>query len=340
MRKQRKPYITEKRGKLYFRMIYRVDGKRRERYIPIDYPENSPEFDQEYWAIRAGTSDALHDAPLTSWDNLVAHYKASAAYKRLKDGTRRKYGAVLDALREKNGSKDVRRVTRSQVRAIHEKYADTPRKADHHIQVIRLLLNFAKNELEWIDVNPAEGIKLFGSQSEVQHWPEAAQKAFLRAAEALGDQHMIAALHLGVGTGQRPGDLLKMEWAHFDGEYMDVKQEKTSVRLTVFCPPALRAFLSDTPKRGAYIIAKNLRQPLSYSAAAKRFRDVRAEAGKVCDGLTMHGWRKTAVVSLAEAGCTDAEIQAVTGHKTAAMAAHYRKGASQKKLSRGAQNRR
>lgn len=42
---------------------------------------------------------------------------------------------------------------------------------------------------------------------------------------------------------------------------------------------------------------------------------------------------------LAEAGCSDAEIQAVTGQSTA-MVAFYRKKASRKRLSRAAQERR
>ena len=56
--------------------------------------------------------------------------------------------------------------------------------------------------------------------------------------------------------------------------------------------------------------------------------------------LVIHGWRYTAAKQLAEAGCSDAEIQSVTGHKTLAMVHKYRAQASQKRASKAAQNRR
>lgn len=338
MKKTRKPYVTEKRGKLYFRRTWQAGGKRREQYIPLPHDEDSEEFDQAYWAIRSGTSPALQKAPVTSWENLIQSYKASRAYRKLKPGTRAKYNEVLDALRVKNGKKDIRTVTRQQVRGIHEKYADTPRKADHYLQIIRLLLNFAKNELEWIEVNPALGIKLFGTQREFEPWPEAMQRAFLKACG--GDEVMRTAFHLGTGTGQRAGDLCGMRWEHYDGEYISVAQDKTDARLWVYCPPQLKEHLDTLPKRGAYIMARNLTEPMTYAAIEARFRKVRGRLGEKGKGLVMHGWRYTAAVALAEAGCSDAEIQAVTGHKTLAMVQKYRSRASQKMLSKRAQQRR
>ena len=47
----------------------------------------------------------------------------------------------------------------------------------------------------------------------------------------------LLAYYLGTGTGQRPGDLIKMRWEHFDGEFMLVVQEKTSTRIRVDRPP-------------------------------------------------------------------------------------------------------
>ncbi|MDN5569572.1 MAG: site-specific integrase, partial [Paracoccus sp. (in: a-proteobacteria)] len=53
--------------------------------------------------------------------------------------------------------------------------------------------------------------------------------------------------------------------------------------------------------------------------------------------LVIHGWRYTAAVRLAEAGCSDAEIQSVTGHRTLAMVQKYRARANQKRTSKRAQ---
>ncbi len=55
---------------------------------------------------------------------------------------------------------------------------------------------------------------------------------------------------------------------------------------------------------------------------------------------SLHGLRKLAVVELAEAGCSDAEIQSVTGHRTADMASYYRRKADRSRMSKTAQQRR
>ncbi|NVK57302.1 MAG: tyrosine-type recombinase/integrase [Alteromonadaceae bacterium] len=336
MRRQRKPYVTEKKGRLYYRLRWTDGETRRERFIPLPGDEDSPEFDRTYWAIRSGTHEAVTAAPRTSWKHLIASYRKTRAFTGLAAGTRRKYEAVMIQLEEKNGDRDIRKVTRQHVRAIHEKYSETPRKADHYLQVIRLLLNFAKNELDWIDNNPATGIKLFGAQKEWEPWSPGALKAFRSAA----DETMLTAMMLGTGTGQRPGDLCGMMWEHFDGEYIAVTQDKTKERIKVFCPRELRDYLATLPKRGRFILAKNLTEPINYDSLQKLFAKTRKKAGTACDGLVMHGWRYTAAVALAEAGCSDAEIQSVTGHRTAAMAQKYRRAAGQKALSRQAQNRR
>ena len=341
MRRQRKKYVQERRGLLFYLLSWTdPDGRRRQRLIPLPGDEDSAEFDAAYWAIRSGRSEALQLAPRTSWKALIDSYRLSSNYRKLAPGTRRKYDPVIEAMVDKNGAKDVRKVTRAQIRAIHEKYADTPRKADHKLQVLRLLLNYAKNELDWITTNPAEGIKLFGSQREFEPWPDAALTAFENAAIALGETRILTAMKLGTGTGQRAGDLCGMRWDHFDGQYIAVTQDKTKERLWIFCPPFLRDHLQATPKQGAFILAKNVTEGMGYDALERGFRKVRAEAGKVCNGLVMHGWRYTAALALAEAGCSDAEIQAVTGHKTLAMVQKYRRRASNKRLSRQAQERR
>ncbi len=52
--------------------------------------------------------------------------------------------------------------------------------------------------------------------------------------------------------------------------------------------------------------------------------------------LGVHGRRKPAAASLAEAGCTANEIAAVTGHETLAMVTLYTASASQERLAEAA----
>ena len=58
--------------------------------------------------------------------------------------------------------------------------------------------------------------------------------------------------------------------------------------------------------------------------------------GKNAKQYTLHGLRKRAIIEMAEAGSTDAEIQAVTG-QSVHMVAYYRSKANRRKLSKAAQ---
>jgi integrase len=52
------------------------------------------------------------------------------------------------------------------------------------------------------------------------------------------------------------------------------------------------------------------------------FAEAIEEAG-LPDDCVLHGLRKCAACKLAEAGCSESEIRAVTGHKTTRMAEEY-----------------
>jgi len=130
-----------------------------------------------------------------------------------------------------------------------------------------------------------------------------------------------------------------MRFDQFKGEWMLVTDEKGGEDFETYCPPRLRSFAASTPKRGAHVLAKNLTEPLGYDAIEKAFRSWRNALGDKTRPFTLHGLRKLAIIELAEAGCTDAEIQAVTG-QSSAMVAYYRSKASRRELSRTAQKRR
>jgi len=118
---------------------------------------------------------------------------------------------------------------------------------------------------------------------------------------------------------------------------MEVLDEKNDEHFEVFCPPALQDYINSLPIPEAHIIEKNLSQPLAYSAIEKSFRRWRDVLGAKAKPYTLHGLRKIAIIRLAEAGCTDAQIQAVT-NQSLEMIAYYRRLASRKTLSRSARD--
>jgi integrase len=326
--KSKKPFIVPvtRKGRVYW--YFRRGGK----YIRLPDDPDSQEFDAKYWEIRSGKAVVTK----TTFEALIVSYYQTPKFRKLAASTKAEYRRTLELIREKNGRKDFTKLRRRDVIAARDKYADTWRKANAMVEQLSILANHAI-DLEWITANPASGVeKLKGGEYEA--WPDKKLKTFERYCEKNALTTELTAFHLCIGTGQRIGDVVAMEWAHFDGEFMEVVQEKTGQRVWIYCPDKLRSYLATLPRNGRYVLAKNLTQHISKRRVQHLVGEVRKEINATA--YVIHGWRYTAAKQLADSGATDTEIQAVTGHKTLAMVQKYRQQANQKKLSKRAQTRR
>lgn len=75
-------------------------------------------------------------------------------------------------------------------------------------------------------------------------------------------------------------------------------------------------------------------QPFTANGFGNRFR-------KWCDdaklkGLSAHGLRKAAAARLADLGCTEHQIMAITGHQTSKEVSRYTKSANRRRLAKQA----
>ena len=327
------PYLEFKtvKGREY---IYFRKGRFRRR-MPSN--PDSEEFSREYWAIRNGKQNAPKK---TSWEKLIVSYYSSAAYLSLSKGTKQNYRRHCEAIREKNGTKDVCAFRRKHALAARDALQGTWSKANERVAVLSILCRHAV-DLEWIDRNPVVDIRKL-SGGEYAAWPDEKLAEFERECDQQNATVARTTYELAVGTGQRLGDCIKMRWDDFDGEYMSVVQEKTNARIWVYCPDRLQSYLSNLPHIGTHIVAKNLTEPLDKRTVQTAIEEIRKSIGVMYgpDRLVPHGWRYTAARLLADAGCADAEIQAVTGHKTLKMVQKYRAQANQRAASKRAQQKR
>jgi integrase len=69
-------------------------------------------------------------------------------------------------------------------------------------------------------------------------------------------------------------------------------------------------------------------RPFTNNGFGNRFREWRDKAG--LPHCSVHGLRKAAAARLAELGCTEFEIMAITGHQTSKEVNRYTKATSQK----------
>jgi hypothetical protein len=347
MKRPSKPKITkphlkwvwkgQQRGwRAFHRTTWNEDGRRREKAIQLDWKGDPQELDRLYWECEAGRHPVQNVPNKYTWRDCIEAWRADAQIQiRLAESTKKLYRPPMDYILLKNGAMAMKSTRRQDLRAAHQSHAATPKKADRFLQTVSLLWNFAAEQLDWpLGPNPAKGIKHFGKQREFEPWPEwmvgALQEAPFRV-------KVLANLILG--TGQRPGAAVAMRHDQFRGEWMTVRDEKGKQDLEVYCPHQLRDFVAKIPKEGQHLLPKNLTEPLTYHAVEKAFSAWRRSLGQEAKAYSLHGLRKLSIIQLAEAGASDAEIQAITG-QSAEMVAYYRMKANRKMLSKSGQERR
>lgn len=187
-------------------------------------------------------------------------------------------------------------------------------------------------DLDWQRDNPAKSIEKIKTGEGHKPWPQATIAIFRKNADGLP----LLAFELALGTGQRASDLTRMEWQHIQDGGIWVTQGKTQTRLWIPFTDRLASVLRQTPRTSLrHILADQHGRALNYDQVQKKVMAVREKAG--LKEYSLHGLRYSAASELAEAGCTDQQIGAITGHKSFSMIHKYSKGASQKRLAKEAQ---
>jgi len=108
---------------------------------------------------------------------------------------------------------------------------------------------------------------------------------------------------------------------------------RNPITLAIPIIPALQDIIDMTPGTGDAFLMNELRRPFTAAGFGNWFRDRCVEAG--VPGRA-HGLRKAAASRLAELGCSDREIMAITGHTTSKEVDRYTKGARQRVLAASA----
>lgn len=211
---------------------------------------------------------------------------------------------------------------REDVKKIMGLRSATPGSANDLLKKIRTLIKFAI-DAGWRTDDPTLRIKAF-PEHEFHTWTED-EIARYEEHWPIGSRERTAfALHLY--TGQRRADVARMAWSDVTGVAISVVQAKTGARLAIPLHPHLSAALRAWPRKHVIILTTAFNRPFSSAGYGNMMADAIAAAGL----------RKAAARRLAEAGCTEKEIAAVTGHTTLKEVARYTRAADQKRLAAGA----
>ncbi|WP_299785763.1 hypothetical protein [uncultured Marivita sp.] len=318
-------------------------GKRKERNIKLNWEGDPRKLDDEYWAAEAGRHPTQRKPPKHTWAECIREWRSDARIQmKLSAGTKKSDNREFEKILEKNADKPMSSTPRAAIRKKHNNMSSTPRAADWMLQAVSILWNYAKEKLDWpLGDNPAQGVDKFGAQRASLAWPD----WLLEELTSAPDEVRIGA-ELIRGTGQKPSAAVRMLRSAFNGEWVTVEDEKGDKNFEIYCPSRLRILIDQLETGPRHVLAKSESSPFSYNDIEKSFRAWRATLSSVAKEndddakrYSLHGLRKRACVELAEAGCSDAEIQAVTGQSLETVA-KYRVEANRKAMSRTAQMRR
>jgi integrase len=268
----------------------------------------SPEFLASYTAAHA----TRREPDGSSFHSVIVGYKKSEDFLGLKPRTKADYLQHIARIETKFGdlplaALDDARVTRDFLEW-RDSMAASPRQADYAWIVLMRLLSWARAGGLTLYRPPERVKRLYKADRSEKIWDEPQIATFMHVAS----EPLQRALVLALETGQRQGDLLVLPWSAYDGTWIKLRQGKTGRKVSIPVTRRLRAVLENTPRTATVILAN--KRGIAWQP--NRFRKAWGDAARKAkiEDRTFHDLRGTAVTRLAEAGCSAAEIAAITGH--------------------------
>ncbi len=346
--------------------------------LGIDYADAKKRCDEvlnpqlDAWRKREEIAlPSLHAAPGT-FDWMIALYKSSPLYRKLPAKTRKSYDAAL-RLASQHKLKDgrlfgvlaLKSITPGTADRLYAKLKEKPdggeraRTAVLSVTVCKRAWNIARRDnpkiVPWI--NPFDKMELTYEPKPTRPVTHGELIRFVKAADEVGESSLGTAAMIAYYWLQREEDITgKLSWSHYrpddsrnvarifhhkTGELVDIPLYDEDG--TVLWPEIMER-LDSTARYGTLIVTRNrldrrrkVHLPWKLDYFRHRVAAIRAAAGIDFDAKFM-GLRHGGNTEGGDAGLTDAQSRALSGHKTPAMTALYTK-ATMKQRQVGARKR-
>lgn len=333
---------TDRHGTV--RLYYRRNGRK----VRLRGPVGSAEFLSDYKAASRPVTPSSPSNPKLGkilprsvrW--LCVEYYNSAAFQGLDPRTQKVRRAILERFcqHKTDGDKPFALLLPRHVRKRRDEMADRPEAANGMVKALRQLFRYALN-YDLVVSNPAVGVEYLKSNSPegIHSWTKEEISKYEKT-HPIGTTARLA-LALALYTGQRRSDLVQFGRQHVRDGWLVFMQHKARnskpVRLELPIIPALQEAIDAAPTGDMAFLATDFGKPFTSNGFGNRFRKWCDDAGlKNC---SVHGLRKAAASRLAELGCTEQEIMAITGHRTSKEVTRYTRAASQKTRAESALRR-
>lgn len=271
--------------------------------------------------------------PKRTIKKLIAHYMQSHKWAKKAANTKKSYMRSFRYFEGKIPLVDPATVRRRHVIEMRDALADKPTTANRRVGALSVLMEHAI-DIDWIERNPAKGVEQLEGTKTREPWPQDMVDAFRET--ATGEALLL--FEMLVGTGQRIGDVLAMQWGHIEDGGIVVRQGKTKAEIWIPFTARLAEVLARTPKRGLHIATQATGRPVSYQLAWKWIKTVRDQIG--AQAWDIHALRHYAASELAALGLSDEEIMSITGHSSGGMVRLYAGKAAQRARAIKAQGKR
>jgi integrase len=263
-----------------------------------------------------------------NFDWLVRAYEASPEFKRKAANTKRLYsrhlGYASAQFRRRDGvSWPVEIIGSEHVIALRDKMQDTPGKANAILKSLSAMLTWASSGgRKFVSGNYAKDVELL-EMGEHEPWPLPLLDM------ALHDPAIRLPVAMLYYVGQRIGDTVKIGPGNLERDVIVVTQEKTGTTVRVPMHEHLKEIIEADAADGPTYLTNEWGKPVTDSGIRQRIQ--KWARGKGFD-VVPHGLRKNAVNSLLEAGCSIAEVSAITGQSISSIE-HYGKARDKEQLA-------
>jgi hypothetical protein len=294
----------------------------------------SPEFLESYNRARKDFSRV--EATFLK-GGLIRPYLQSPEFAELSERSKKDYRSQISKIEETFGDLPLKALNSARVTKLFLDWRDgmgtSPRQADYAFTVLSLLLSWGRGR----------GITTYRPPGRIKRLYKANRSEKVWSDKQLSDFTMVAslilqwALVLATETGQRQGDLLALPWIAWDTNptvgapqgWISLTQAKTGQKVDIPVTARLSSVLRKIPRRGPIILTNPQGRPWRDDAFRRAWGAASKKAGigkKIALGngtpeadRTFNDLRGTAITRLAEAGCTELEIAAITGHSFASV---------------------
>lgn len=319
--------VRNRTGRPYFYLEKHRGTERAERRQRLPDDPRAPEFWAEY--ARLMQLPAPRERTDTV-DCLIRAWQASPEWGQMRPKTRVEWERYCRRISGQWGPLQARGLEPRHILAFRDSFGATPASANNLVRCLSAMLAWSVPR-GWRNDNPCREIKPLKGGDSWSPWPWEAIVAARTTLEADRPDLWWAAA-LALYTGQRQADVLAMRWDAISGSIIAVRQEKTSKRLAIPVHRDLATVLEQIPRRAVTVLTSSEARPWTTDGFKATWNKHKPAAAR---GLVFHGLRKSAVVMLLEAGCTDAEVAAITG-QSRDMIEHYARQVNQGRLAAAA----